>query len=100
MILAAGQGVSIVIAAAYADQLIYLIVVWFYVFVLKGPGNAVAVVDFEIYVGIAQRNASPHVRFAAMSPHAIEVISLAFGRQIRLFFRTQKTEFGLLTFGI
>src|SRR5579864_2447770 len=83
---AAGKRILIVVAATDTDQLVYLVVIRGDVFVADGPGDlpAVAIGIGEIDIGIAQGDASPHVRLSAASPHADHVEGLILERGVRL----------------
>ncbi len=96
--LAPRQRVRVVVAAVDADQLVDLVVIRRDVLVGDRPGNlpAVARGSLEIEVAVAQADASPDVRLAAMAPDAGQREGTALGGEIRLFFGVEKEAEGLL----
>jgi hypothetical protein len=75
VILAAGKAILIVIAAADPDKLIHPIVIRFDIGIADRPGNLppIALRACEIKIRVAERDAAPHVRFAAAAPHTSQL---------------------------
>ncbi len=99
--LAARQRVGVVVAAVDADQLVDLVVVRRDVLVGDRPGDlpAVARRPLEIEVAVAQADASPDVRLAAMPPHAGQRERTVVSGEIRLFLGVEEEVEGLFAAG-
>ena len=92
--LAAGQRILIVIAAAYADQLIDLVVIRSDILVANRPRDfpPIPLGTGEVYVRVPQRYTPPNVGLAAASPNTHEIervlrvrnVGLLFGIEIEL----------------
>src|SRR5262249_2261628 len=97
-VLAARQGIRVIVAAVDADELIDLVVVRRDVLVFDRPGDlpAVRVCALEVEIGVAEADAAPDVRLAAVAPDANELERLPLRREVRLVAPGVEEELRLL----
>lgn len=92
MVLASGQRIGVVVSAADAYQLFYLVVIGCDLFVVYRPGDTppVAFGRFEIEVGVSKTDPSPYIGLAAYAPDPYELKWPIRRSDVRLFSRAQE----------